>query len=267
MTMDLGLAGRTAIVSGSSKGIGRAVATALAAEGCNVCMTARGRDALDDAAGSVRALDRGRVVAVAADMTTEEGVERVVDTCRTELGPVDIAVTNVAGPKSLGFAATGDQAFVDAYRDMVLSVVWMVRRVLPDMRGSGWGRIVNIGSDCIKDVHREVPLLLANVNRAASVGLLKTLADELGPDGITVNNIAVGAILTENRITFHQRFAAEQGKDVADVQNANTEHIPVGRFGDPAELAAVVGFLCSDQAAFVTGETIAVNGGRSRTLF
>ncbi len=265
--MDLGLAGRTAIVSGSSKGIGRAVAAGLAAEGCNVCMTARGTEALHQAADAVRALGGGRVVAVAADMTTEAGVERVVETCRRELGPVSIAVTNVAGPKSLGFATTDDHAFLDAYRDMVLSVVWMVRRVVPDMRAERWGRIVNIGSDCIKDVHREVPLVLANVNRAASIGLLKTLSDELAPDGITVNNIAVGAILTENRIAFHERFAADRGIAVADVQNANTGHIPVGRFGDPAELAAVVSFLCSDQAAFVTGETVAVNGGRSRTLF
>jgi len=264
--MDLGIAGKTAIVSGSSKGIGRAVATALAAEGCNVMMTARGREALEESAAGVRALGAGAVDAVAADMTTEAGVDRVVQTCRERFGPVDIAVSNVAGPKSLRFEGTDDEAFMDAYRAMVMSVVWLARRILPDMRERGWGRIVNIGSDCVKDVHREVPLLLANVNRAAALGLLKTLADEVAADGVTVNNIGVGGILTENRITFHQQFAESQGVDVADVQNANAEHIPVGRFGEPAELAAVVTFLCSTQSSYVTGETIAVNGGRSRTL-
>jgi 3-oxoacyl-[acyl-carrier protein] reductase len=264
--MDLNIGARTAIVSGSSRGIGRAVARVLAAEGCNVMMTARGEEALSVAADEIAESEPGDVAWTAADMTTEDGVDLVVEACRQRFGPPHIAVTNVAGPKSLGFEGTDDQAFLDAYRSMVLSVVWLTRRVLPDMRAGSWGRIVNIGSDCVKDIHREVPLLLANVNRAASLGLLKTLADDVAGDGVTVNNIAVGAILTENRITFHEKFAADRGLDVADVNNANTEHIPVGRFGDPAELAAVVAFLCSDAAAFVTGETIAVNGGRSRSL-
>jgi 3-oxoacyl-[acyl-carrier protein] reductase len=264
--VDLGIGGKSAIVSGSSKGIGRAVATALAAEGCNVVMVARGEAELVDAAAAVREVARGDVHHVVADMTVRDDVDRVVRAGADRFGRIDIAVSNVAGPKSLGFEGTDDEAYVDAYRAMVLSVVWLARGVLPHMRAAGWGRLVNIGSDCVKDVHREVPLLLANVTRAASLGLLKTLSDEVARDGITVNNIAVGAILTENRITFHERFAASQGLDVADVQNANTDHIPVGRFGDPSELAAAVLFLCSEQAAFITGETVAVNGGRSRTL-
>jgi len=264
--VDLGITGKSAIVSGSSKGIGRAVAQALAAEGCNVLMTARGEADLATAADEVRGQARGDVHHVAADMTAQEDVDRVVDVGLRRYGAVDIAISNVAGPKSLGFEGTDDQAYVDAYRSMVLSVVWLARGVLPSMRSAGWGRIVNIGSDCVKDVHREVPLLLANITRAASLGLLKTLSDEVAPDGITVNNIGVGGILTENRITFHERFAASRGIDVADVQNANADHIPVGRFGDPSELAATVVFLCSTQAAFITGETVAVNGGRSRTL-
>lgn len=264
--MDLGLDGRIAVVSGSSKGIGRAVARALAAEGSHVLMTARGAEALEEAAEEVRALGGGRVEAIAADMTTEEGVDRVVRAAQERLGPVDIAVTNVAGPKSERFDTVGDEAYLDAYRAMVLSVVWTARRVLPHMREQRWGRIVNIGSDCVKDVHRELPLVLANVTRAASLGLLKTLSDDVAADGITVNNIGVGGILTENRISYHQRFAASRGVEVGDVANANADHIPVGRFGEPDELAAVVAFLCSEQAAYVTGETVAVNGGRSRSL-
>jgi len=264
--VDLGLDGKTAIVSGASKGIGLAVASALAAEGCNVVMTARGEEALTAAAATVGALGGGEAASLPADMTLEAGVESVVDFTHDRFGPVDIAIANVAGPKGLGFDAVGDDEYTDAYRAMVLSVVWLARRVLPDMRARRWGRIVNIGSDCIKDVHREVPLILGNINRAASIGLLKTLSNQVAPDGITVNNIGVGGILTENRITFHEQFAASRGLDVADVSNANADHIPVGRFGDPAELAAVVAFLCSRQASFVTGETIAVDGGRTRSL-
>jgi 3-oxoacyl-[acyl-carrier protein] reductase len=264
--VELGIVGKVAIVSGSSRGIGRAVAEAMAVEGCHVLMTARGETDLTVAATEVRALATSEVAHVAADMTDATEVARVVSACVERFGTVDIAVSNVAGPKSLGFDGTDDQAYVDAYRDMVLSVVWLARGVLPHMRSAGWGRLVNIGSDCVKDVHREVPLLLANVTRAASLGLLKTLADEVAGDGITVNNIAVGAILTQNRIRFHEQFAASRGLDVADVQNANADHIPVGRFGEPSELAAAVLFLCSRQAAFITGETLAVNGGRSRSL-
>lgn len=264
--MELGIKGKTAVVSGASRGIGFAVASTLAAEGCNVFMTARGEETLSVAAEEVAALGAGPVGWLAADMTTEEGVDEVVSACRERFGSAAIAVPNVAGPKSEHFDTIGDEAYLDAYRAMVLSVVWLARRVLPDMRANGWGRIVNIGSDCVREVHRELPLVLANVTRAASLGLLKTLSDEVAGEGITVNNIATGGILTENRITYHERYAAEHGLDVSEIENAGAGHIPVQRFGDPAELAAVVAFLCSDQAAFVTGETIGVNGGRNRRL-
>jgi 3-oxoacyl-[acyl-carrier protein] reductase len=264
--VDLGIDGKVAVVSGASRGIGRAVARALSAEGARVVMAARTPDVLAGAAEQVRAETGGDVLPVAADMTTEAGVAAVVGGAAEAFGSVDIAVSNVAGPKAFGFGEASDQGFLDAYRDMVMSVVWLARAVLPGMKQRRWGRLVNIGSDCVREAHREVPLLLANTTRPAALGLHKSLADELGPFGITVNTIAVGAILTENRITFHERFARDRGLAVADVRNANAEHIPVGRFGEPAELAAVVAFLCSQQAAFVTGEAIAVDGGRTRGL-
>jgi 3-oxoacyl-[acyl-carrier protein] reductase len=264
--VNLGIAGKVAVVSGASKGIGRAVAGALAAEGVRLVVSARTKEVLDAVAEDLRMRHGGEITAVPADMATEEGVASVVRAATETYGGVDIAVSNVAGPKALGFDETDDEAFLDAFRSMVMSVAWLARGVVPGMKERRWGRLVNIGSDCAIEIHRELPLLLANTTRPAALGFHKSLADEVGPFGITVNTIAVGAILTENRISFHERFAAERGVEVAAVQNANAEHIPVRRFGTPEELAAVVAFLCSQQAAFVTGEIIAVDGGRTRTL-
>jgi 3-oxoacyl-[acyl-carrier protein] reductase len=263
--VDLGIRGKVAVVSGASKGIGRSVASILAREGARVVMSARRADILEAAAGAIRDETGAEVVAVAADMTTEAGVTAVLDAAGS-LGPVQIAVSNVDGPKALGFEATPDEAFYDAYRCMVMSAVWLVRGVIPAMKRLRWGRIVNIGSDCAIEVHREVPLVLANVTRPAALGLHKTLADELAPFGITVNMIAVGGTLTENRITFMDRFAAEHHTTIEEVATANTRHIPLGRFGTPDEVAAAAVFLCSEPAGFVTGEIVAVDGGRTRTL-
>ena len=178
--MELGIRGRTAIVSGGSKGIGRATAELLARDGVNVAIAARGKEAIDEAIDAIRS-DGGSAVGIVADMRDADDVERAVATARDEFGPPDIAISNVHGPGPGDFFDLDDDAFRRAFDDMVLSVVHLTRAVVPDMRKQGWGRLVNIGSGAAKEPPSDLRHALANTTRAPVVTLQKTLANELGP--------------------------------------------------------------------------------------
>jgi 3-oxoacyl-[acyl-carrier protein] reductase len=267
--MDLGIAGKVAVVSGASKGIGRAIAQRLAREDVRVVLAARGEDALNEAVAGI-ANDGGTALGVAADMTTADGVARVVDAARDAFGPVDIAVSNVYPPHTYGFDVTSDDDFLDAYQAIVMSIVHLARAVLPAMKQRGWGRLVNVGSFCMKEPHRELPLVLSNTVRPAALGLNKTLSHEVGPYGITVNTLGTGGFLTGRAKEQHDRqlgrvlsweeWEAHINEDVKD-------RYSIPRIGKPEEMAATCAFLCSEHAAFITGQLITVDGGYTRGLF
>jgi 3-oxoacyl-[acyl-carrier protein] reductase len=264
--MDLGLAGKVALVSGGSKGIGRAISEELGKEGCRVVVAARGKEALDETVGVIAA-GGGTALGVTADFTVKGDIERVVTEAHAAFGPVGVAVFNVHGPNDGRFDETSDESFEKAYNDMVMALAWMTRSVVPDMRDAGWGRLVTIGSICVKEPHRDLPLVTANVTRVGAVALNKSLSAELGPFGITVNTLATGSFMTGRYRTYMERMAAERGEQFDEFAAARRSDIPVGRLGHPEEMAAVVAFLCSERASYVTGQTIAVDGGRVLTLW
>jgi 3-oxoacyl-[acyl-carrier protein] reductase len=247
--MELGLAGRTAIVCGASSGMGLAVAEALAAEGANVAMFARRRDLLE------REAERLGALAVQGDLTIPQHLERLAQATVGAFGGVDILVLNGGGPPA-GAAATLTAASVEeAVALLLTSHVTLGGHCLPHLRASGGGRILASVSSSVRAPRAN--LALSNAVRPGVVGWLKTLARELGPDGITVNTIAPGRIDTDRLRAVY----GDEGPPAADL-----EQVPLRRLGTAAEIGAVVAFLASDRAGYVTGAVVPVDGGLTRGL-
>jgi 3-oxoacyl-[acyl-carrier protein] reductase len=261
--MDLGIRGRVALVAASSRGLGRAVAEALAAEGADLAMCARGEAALAEAAAHVRDTYGVRVAAVAADVAEPAGVARAVAAAEA-LGPVDILVTNAGGPPAGPFEAHDDAAWDAAVGANLRSVVGLVRAVLPGMKARRWGRIVNVTSIAVKQPVDG--LILSNSVRAAVTGFARTLANEVAPFGVTVNNVMPGYTRTARVDELARANAGRRGTTPDDELAVWERQIPMGRLGEPAEFAAMVAFLCSHRASYTTGASIPVDGGWIRSL-
>jgi 3-oxoacyl-[acyl-carrier protein] reductase len=251
--MDLGIEGRVALVMGASKGIGRGIAGALAAEGARVAIASRNRERIDRAAEEI-----GReVTPFVADASDLERMEELPGEVAATLGPVDIIIINTGGPPPGGGLETEVADWEDAYRSLVLAPRVLAGAAVPSMRERGWGRIVNVGSTSTRE---PIPgLALSNAHRMAAVGFLKTLAREVAGDGITVNTVATGKIATD-------RLAETQGSIEMAEEMARTD-VPAGRLGSPEEFGDLVAFLCSERAAYVTGTVIPIDGGFLRSAF
>jgi 3-oxoacyl-[acyl-carrier protein] reductase len=262
--MDLGIHGQVAIVVASSKGLGRASAEALAAEGAKVTICSRNARELEQTAATMR--EQGaEVLAVPADVTDPRQIQQLVARTVEHFGRLDILVNNAGGPPPGGFNDVDDKQWEQAFYLNLMSAVRLIRQVVPHMQQQGSGRIINIVSSSVKEPIDG--LILSNSIRAGVIGLAKTLSRELGPQGITVNNVLPGRILTDRLRSLHQRTAQQLGITVEEVTRRATQDIPLGRLGTPADLGAVVAFLASRQAGYLTGVTIQVDGGMLRTIY
>ncbi|MCG8603740.1 SDR family oxidoreductase, partial [bacterium] len=262
---DFGLKGRAALVAASSRGLGRAVAEELANEGADLLLCARGKEDLKKTRYEIASRTPARVTAVAANLTEPEEVTRVVDRGLQEFGKVDILVTNTGGPPSGVFESLTQEAWQDALRQNLESVLNLTRAVLPGMKERQWGRILNITSISVKQPVDN--LMLSNSVRAAVTGFARTLANEVAPFGITVNNVLPGYTRTSRVEELADQIAKAKGLTVEKAIGGWESQIPMGRIGDPREFSALVAFLASERASYITGTSIPVDGGWIRSLY
>jgi 3-oxoacyl-[acyl-carrier protein] reductase len=262
--VDLGLRGKVALVAASSRGLGRAVAEELASEGASLVLCARDGDALATCAGEIESKWSVPVLAVPADVGVRGGPEGVVGAGIERFGRVDILVTNSGGPPSGPFDSLTLEQWDDAARLLLSSAVEFARVVLPGMKERGWGRILAVTSIAAK---QPVPsLVLSNSLRAAVTGLTRTLADEVARNGVTVNTILPGYTETERVVELNEATARREGIEPAEARARIEAEIPMGRLGEPREFAAMAAFLVSERASYVTGQSIAVDGGWIKAL-
>jgi 3-oxoacyl-[acyl-carrier protein] reductase len=257
--MELGLEGKTALVGASSRGLGRAVADELAKEGANLVICARTVGPLEEAGQWIHDATGVEVVAVPADLSNPEDIDRLIKTAEDDFGKIDILVTNTGGPPPGPFESHTVEAWSDAVEQNLNSVLNLTRAVLPAMKKAGWGRIINITSVAVKQPIDG--LILSNAVRAAVTGFAKTLANEVAASGITVNNVMPGFTRTERLDGLAENIAETQGITVKEAFARWEGQSPMGRIGEPKEFAALVAFLASERASYITGTSIPVDGG------
>jgi len=256
--MDLGIKGRTALVLGGGGGLGRAIAVALAREGANVALGDVNAEALAQSKDAVTAAG-GRALPLEWNLADHASFEQHFTGIEKTLGPVDILINNTGGPPPTPAAGQDAALWLKSFQEMVLSVIAITDRALPQMRSRKWGRIITSTSS---GVVAPIPNLgISNAMRLSLVGWSKTLAREVGRDGITANIVLPGRVATA-RITFlDEQKAKREGRTVEDVAAESTSSIPLGRYGTPEEYGDVVAFLASERASYVTGSVIRVDGG------
>lgn len=258
--MDLKLTNKVAIVLAASKGLGKAIATTLSAEGAKVIIGSRNETELNHTADEIKAPTGGEVTAIPVDVSNGKDIENFIGQAAAIYGHIDILLNNAGGPPFDKFENFDDEHWLKAFELNLLSVARTSRLVLPHMKKTGSGRIINIISGSVKSVLANS--VLSTSMRMGVVGLAKMMADEFGPYNITVNNVGPGMILTD-RI----KHTLPKDADPDEALKERAKNIPLGRIGKPEELAALVAFLASNQASYITGTTIQVDGGASRAIF
>jgi 3-oxoacyl-[acyl-carrier protein] reductase len=262
--METGLRNRVALVSGASQGLGKATAIAFAAEGAHLALCARNTQALEQLAGDLRERFGVQVHVEACDVHSRTAIEEFVRNAHNLFERIDVCVTNAGGPPAKQFLETTQAEWEDAFALNLRSAVDFARAVIPYMQKQRWGRIVTISSITVKQPQPQ--LVLSNAVRAGIMGLVRSLANEFGKDGITVNNVGPGYTATDRLLELAERRSAATGKSTKEIEQSWVDQIPVGRLGKPEEIAETIVWLASERASFITGQTILVDGGMYQGL-
>jgi len=262
--MELGLKGKVALVTAASKGIGFGVARVLASEGCKVVISSRSIDSISRSRDQiVRDTGNRDVYAFSADLTIKEDVDQLVKNASAKFGPVDVLAYNTGPPKPGTFNELGEADWDEGVRLLLMSAVWLARRVVPGMERKKWGRLVFITSTTLR---QPIPnLVLSNTARLSLAGLSKSLATEYGGKGITSNGIMQGHILTDRQREIAEDTSRRTGKSIDDAMKQALADVPLGRYGTPEEIGYLVAFLASDKASYITGAMIPIDGGMIRS--
>ena len=263
--MDLGLKGKKALVCGASKGIGKAIAHALCEEGASLFLCSRGLEALGKTQQELSRISQGKVMSKALDLSDINSRNELIETVQKEFGNPDILVHNVGGPKPSTTTNTSISDWQTGFDQLFQSVAHLNEMFLPPMKEAMWGRILTVTSLSVLEPIKT--LAVSNAIRSATTSMLKALSDEVAPFNITVNCVAPGAIKTDRLEQLMEARIKSTGQSREEYEKEYLAAIPAGRLGRPEEFGAVAAFLCSDKASYITGSTIAIDGGKRRSTY
>ena len=262
--MNLGIQNKTVLVTASSKGIGKAAAELFASEKCNVAICSRSAVELEKTAAELSAKYDNEIFWIVCDLNNPSDIKNTVEKVEEKFGGIDILVNNCGGPSAGFFDELNEEKWNFGYEQVLLSVVRFTRAVLPNMKKKNWGRIINITSVAVKQQIDN--LLLSNTFRSGVIGLSKSLSNQLAKHNITVNSVAPGYTLTERIYELAVNKAKVTGESHETILVGMTKEIPLGRMARPEEIASAILFLASEQASYITGNTIQIDGGLYKGL-
>jgi 3-oxoacyl-[acyl-carrier protein] reductase len=263
--MDFQIKNKTAIVCASSQGLGKAAAIELASEGVNLVISSRNKENLLSVKKEIETSTNSKIVSIVADLNEPDDIDNLYNKANSELGPIDILINNAGGPPPSNFESLNDEDWLKAFNLTMMSSIRLTKLVLPDMKERNWGRIINISSVSVKT---PVPgLFLSNSLRLGVLGWSKALSDEVAPKGITVNSVCPGSTRTARITNILKSQSEATGKSLEEIESLAAAKIPMLRIGEPEDLAALIAFLASERASYMTGLAIQVDGGSARTFY